>query len=303
MRLPQNLMRLRRRLCVSYHVLAAGMCLLALVSTALAANQANCTFTTFTAPPGYKFAQVNGVGDDGTVVGQLEDKSSGVLIAFSRSATGKFTTYRAPNSDYTWFNGRNLAGVNVGSYLDNKVPRHVHGFAQTGTDMVEVNYPNATHTWLNGINAAGTTVGSFQKGTSTKGFKLENAKYAVIGYAGAQLTTPRAINDSGRVVGTYFDGTLYHGFIWQNAKFSTVDSPNARFGTVLTGVNNGGVVVGNRLNADKAFGFIYQNSAFANIVYTGAKYATAGGINNLGLIAGQIVFSSTNVQGYTAVCK
>ena len=302
MRLPRNAPHRSRGIATLRRIMVAGVCLL-LVQAAFAANQADCTFTTFTAPQGYKISQVNGISDDGTVVGQLEDKSTGVLVAFSRSTAGKFTTYRAPNSDLTWFNGRNLTGLNVGSYLDNKVPSHVHGFAQSGTDMVEVNYPSATHTWLNGVNASGVLVGSFQKGTATKGFKLDNGKYVTIARSGAQLTAPRAINDNGQVVGFYFDGTLYHGFIWQNAKFSIVDAPNVRYGTQLTGITNGGLVVGNRLNGDKAFGFLYTNSAFANIVYTGAKYAAAGGINNQGVIAGVVVFSSTNWQGYTAVCK
>lgn len=277
--------------------------LLVLVAVSHAGNQASCTFTTFSAPAGYSLAQVNGVSDDGTVVGQLEDKNSGAFVAFSRTAAGKFTVFAAPNSAFTWFNHRNLAGVNVGSYLDNSNPRHVHGFAQQGADFVVVNYPKATHTWLYGINGAGTVVGNFRKGTAVKGFKLENGKYSVIRYAGALATTPQAINDTGLVVGSYSDGTLYHGFSWQSGSFSTIDSPNARFGTILTDVNNAGIIVGNRLSADWAFGFIYKNNAFASIVYAGAKATTAGGINNNGLIAGQIYFSQTNTLGYTAVCK
>ncbi len=267
-----------------------------------AANQASCTFTTFSAPAGYSLAQVNGISDDGTVVGQLEDKA-GNFVAFSRTATGKFTTYAAPNSNFTWFNRRNLAGVNVGSYLDNANIRHVHGFAQHGADFVEVNYPKATNSWLHGINSAGTVVGHFVKGTAVNGFKLENGKYSVIRYAGALATTPQAINDGGMVVGSYSDGTVNHGFIWKNGAFKVVEYPNARFGTILTDVNNFGVIVGNHLSADHAFGFIYQNNTFANIVYVRAKNATAGGINSNGLISGQIYFSQTNTLGYTAVCK
>jgi hypothetical protein len=267
-----------------------------------AGNQASCTFTTFSAPAGYSLAQVNGVSDDGTVVGQLED-NSGKFVAFSRTASGKFTIYAAPNSNFTWFNRRSRAGVNVGSYLDNARIRHVHGFAQHGTDFVEVNYPKATNSWLHGINTAGTVVGHFAKGTAVKGFKLENGKYAVIGYAGALTTTLQAINDSGTVVGAYSDGIVNHGFVWQNGAFKIVEYPNARFGTILTDVNNSGVIVGNHVSADHAFGFIYRNGAFANIVYTGAKNATAGGINGKGLISGQIYFSQTNTLGYTAVCK
>jgi hypothetical protein len=277
--------------------------LLFLSDVSYAANQASCTFKTFSAPAGYSLAQVNGVSDDGTVVGQLEHNNSGSFVAFSRSAAGKFTLFAPPNSAFTWFNRRNFVGVNVGSYLDTARTPHVHGLAQSGANYVEVNYPNALHTWLYGINGAGTLVGNFSKGTVITGFKLENGKYTVIRYPNAIMTTPQAINDSGLVVGSYFDGTLYHGFSWKNGAYKTIDYPNARFGTVLTDVNNAGVVVGNHLSADHAFGFIYQNNTMANIVYAGAKNATAGGINKNGLISGQIYFTQTNTLGYTAVCK
>ena len=276
---------------------------LLLCGVSYAANQASCTFTTFSAPTGYSLAQVNGVSDDGTVVGQLENNNSGSFVAFSRSAAGKFTLFAPPNSAFTWFNRRNPVGVNVGSYLDTARTPHVHGLAQSGADYVEVNYPNAVHTWLYGINGAGAVVGNFSKGTAIQGFKLENGTYTVIRYPNALMTTPQAINDSGLVVGSYFDGTLYHGFSWKNGAYKTIDYPNARFGTVLTDVNSAGVMVGNHLSADHAFGFIYQNNTMANIVYAGAKNATAGGINKNGLISGQIYFSATNTSGYTAVCK
>jgi len=283
--------------------LTVTVLLMLLPGVALGANQASCTFTTFSAPAGYSFAQINGISDDGTVVGQLEDKSSGVFVAFARGANGQFTLYSASGSDYTWFNRRNVPGVNVGSYLDSRVPSHVHGFAQSASGMVEVNYPKATNTWLYGINAAGVVVGNYSKGITTKGFKLDGGKYTLIRYPAAQATSPQAINDNGLVVGSYFDGTIYHGFIWRNGSFTAVDAANARFGTVLTDVNKAETIVGNRLAADHAFGFIYKNGAFANIVYAGAKNATAGGINSSGVISGQIYFSATNMLGYTAVCK
>jgi len=278
--------------------------LLLLSAISFAANQASCTFTTFTAPAGYAFAQVNDVTDDGTVVGQVEDLNSGAFVAFSRSSNGKFTIWDAPNSIFTWFSSRNLSGVNVGSYLDNARLQHVHGFAQAGNGFVQIDYPKATHTWLYGINTAGAVAGSFSFTPGVvKGFKLINGKYTVIKYPNMAVTNPQAINDNSLVVGSYFDGTLYHGFSWQSGKYKTIDYPNSRFGTVLTDVNNFGVMVGNHLSADRAFGFIYKDGTLANIVYSGAKNATAGGINSSGLISGQIFYSQTNTLGYTAVCK
>src|SRR5207245_242214 len=161
---------------------------------------------------GYSLAQVNGVSDDGTVVGQLEEIKTGSFVAFSRSAAGKFTVYAAPKSAYTWFTRRNLVGVNVGSFLDSAGTPHVHGLSQSGANYVVVNYPNATNSWVYGINSSGAVVGSFSKGLSNKGFELNNGKYTVIGYPNAVVTTPQAINDTSLVVGSYFDGTLYHGF-------------------------------------------------------------------------------------------
>ncbi len=281
----------------------ASLALLLLSGVSYAANQASCTFKTFSAPAGYSLTQVNGVSNDGTVVGQVANDNSGAFVAFSRSAAGKFTLFAPPNSAFTWFNRRNLVGVNVGSYLDTARTPHVHGLSQSGANYVELNYPNATHTWLYGISGAGAVVGNFSKGTTIQGFKLENGRYTVIRYPNALMTTPQAINDNGLIVGSYFDGTLDHGFTWKNGSFKIIDYPNARFGTDLTDVNDAGVIVGNHLSADRAFGFIYRNNTLANIVYAGAKNATAGGINKNGLISGQIYFSATNTLGYTAVCK
>jgi hypothetical protein len=68
-------------------------------------------------------------------------------------------------------------------------------------------------------------------------------------------------------------------------------------------VNNSGVIVGNHLSADSDFGFIYENGLFKNIVYSGAKSTMAGGIDNNGLISGQIYLTGGSSLGYTAVCK
>jgi hypothetical protein len=82
-----------------------------------------------------------------------------------------------------------------------------------------------------------------------------------------------------------------------------VNFPNAKYGTVLTGVNNSGDIVGNHLAGDNDYGFIYENGVFKNIVYPEAKFTMAGGINNNGVISGQIYLTSTSFLGYTAVCK
>ena len=98
-----------------------------------AAQNASCTFNTFSAPSGYTLSDVNGVSDDGTVVGQLVDNKTLESVAFTYSASGVFTEYTAPKSSCTWMYGRNGSGVNAGSYQDSAYPGHIHGFLLQGS--------------------------------------------------------------------------------------------------------------------------------------------------------------------------
>ncbi len=269
-----------------------------------AAQQASCTFDTFSAPSGYSFSQVNGVSDDGTVVGQLIASDTQQYVAFTRSASGVISVYAAPKSSSTWLYGSNGTGANAGFYQDNVNPEHVHGFFLQGAKFTAVNHPSAINTWLFSVNQLGASVGSFSASQAvTKGFMLVNGKYTTIGYPDAQATYALAINDSGEVVGSYASTAVSNGFLWKNGTFTTINYPKAPYGTVLTGVNNSGVIVGNRLGADTDFGFIYENGVFKNIVYSGAKFTMAGGINNNGLVSGEIYLTFKSTLGYTAVCK
>ena len=269
-----------------------------------AGQNASCSFNTFSAPSGYSLTLVSGITDDGTVVGQLVDNGTQELVAFSYSASGKFTEYTAPKSTSTWLYGGNAGGENAGSYQDAAYPQKMHGFLLQGKQFVAVDYPSAPNTWLFGVNQLGAMVGSYSAGGSvTKGFMLVNNKYTTIAYPKAQLTYAQAVSDQGVVAGSFASGFNSNGFLWQNGTFTIVNHPRAKYGSALVGVNNSGVAVGNRFNGDFSLGFIYENGVFKNIVYPGALYAAAGGINNNGVISGQVVLSKTSSLGYTAICK
>jgi len=269
-----------------------------------AAQNATCTFSTFPAPSGYSFNAVQGVSDDGTVVGQLINNNTQQSVSFMRSASGVFTEYTAPQSLTTWLYGRNASGISAGSYQDNGKLEHIHGFLLQGSTFTAINHSGSTNTWLFDVNQLGAASGSYSASSSvTKGFMLVNGKYTTIAYPNAQVTYALSLNDNGQVVGYYASGFVDYGFSWQNGTFTSINYPNAKYGTVLNGVNNSGEIVGNHLSADKTFGFIYVNGVFKNIVYSGALYTMAGGVNNNGLVSGLIVLSSTNSLGYTAVCK
>src|SRR5271165_4076397 len=218
-----------------------------------AAQTASCTFDTFSAPSGYSLSLVNGVSDDGTVVGQLTDNATQQSMAIMRSASGVVTRYAVPKSSSTSLYGRNGIGADAGYYQDGAAPQHIHGLLLQNSKMAAVNYPKAANTWLFDVNQLGASVGAYSASALvTKGFMLANGKYTTIAYPGAQLTYALSINDHGLVVGSYASGWVSYGFSWQNGTFTLINYPKAKYGTVLEGVNNSGVIVGNRLLADSA---------------------------------------------------
>ena len=296
-------LHLRISLSLPRLIAAAFVALLLHSSVMFAAQTASCIFETFSAPSGYSFSQIQGVSDDGTVVGQLVNNKTLQFVAFTHSSGGVFAEYAAPKSAATWLYGRNGSGTNAGFYQDSAYPGHIHGFLLEGSTFTVVNHPNAANTWLFNVNLLGSAVGSFSAGGYvTKGFRLVNGKYTTIGYPNAQVTYALAINDNGEVVGNYASSLVSNGFLWKNGTFTTINYPYAKYGTVLTAVNNSSVIVGNHLSGDKSFGFFYANGVFKNIVDSGANYTMAGGINNNGLISGEI-FLTGKTLGYTAVCK
>ena len=94
-------------------VLASLVTLLSF-SAALHATTASCTFETFSAPSGYSLNAVQGIADDGTVVGQMVENKSQLLVGFVRSPNGTFTMYSAPKSSTTWLYQENATGTSTG---------------------------------------------------------------------------------------------------------------------------------------------------------------------------------------------
>jgi uncharacterized membrane protein len=307
LRLPQEECSQKTEEFMSLPRLVSAIIVTMILPTALmhaAQRNASCTFTTFSAPSGYTLIEVNGVSDDGTVVGQFVDNKTLEPVAFTYSASGDFTEYTAPKSSGTWMYGRNGSGVNAGSYQNSGYPGHIYGFTLQGGQLDAITYPKAPNTWVFDVNQVGAVVGSFSAGGSvTKGFMLENGDYTPIAYPKAQITYAQAINDNGVVVGAYASSSFSNGFLWKNGSFTTINFPNSKYGTALAGINNSGVIVGNHFSAENSFGFLYENGVFENIVYPDAKWAATGGINNNGLISGQIYFKGGKTLGYTAVCK
>jgi hypothetical protein len=286
---------------VPRHTLLAIFMSFISLAPAFGGTKASCTYDTFDVPSGYTLNTVEGIADDGTVVGQLIVNKTQSPVAFMRSAGGDFTIYSAPKSSTTWIYQQNATGTSAGSYLDSQFK--VHGFTLVNGDFAAVNYAGAANTWVFGVNHVGSLTGSYGGAGSVKGFILVNGQYTNIVYPKGAVTNPMAVNDNNAIVGSSLTGAMSSGFLWQNGKFTSINFPNSKYGTALTGINNAGVIVGNRLSADKAFAFLYENNTFKSIVYPGAKFEVVGGINNNGVISGQIYITGTDTVGFTATCK
>ena len=286
---------------VPRHPLLAVFLALISISPAFCGTKASCTFDTFDVPSGYTLNTVEGIADDGTVVGQLIVNKTQAFVGFMRSSSGDFTIYSAPKSSMTWLYQQNATGTSSGSYLDSK--SKVHGFTLVNGNFNAVDYPGASNTWIFGVNHVGALTGSYGGAGSVKGFLLVNGQYTNIVYPKGAVTNPMAVNDNNAIVGSSLTGNFSSGFLWQNGNFTTINFPKSKFGTVLSGINNAGTIVGNRLSADNAFAFLYENNTFKSIVYPGAKFEIVGGINNNGLISGQIYMTGTDSLGFTATCK
>src|SRR5271166_2960227 len=157
---------------VPRHTLLAVFVSLISLSSAFAKTNASCTFDTFDVPSGYTLNTVEGIADDGTVVGQLIDNKSQAFVAFMRSSSGDFTIYTAPSSSMTWLYQQNATGTSSGSYLDSK--SKVHGFTLVNGDFSAVDYPGASNTWIFGVNHVGALTGSYGGAGSAQGFLLVN---------------------------------------------------------------------------------------------------------------------------------
>jgi probable HAF family extracellular repeat protein len=285
-------------------LLLAALCGLTIAPLSLAQTSARCRFSSFSAPSGYYLAGISGITSSGVIVGQLESKSF-KDVAFVRYPDGSFTIYKAPNSYSTWFSKRSDRDVNVGAYQDNGYDGHVHGFTLHGSRFEAMNYPRAAATWLSGINKRGSIVGYYYLSDSTgRGFQFDNGRFTTFQYPGAVATTANAISDNGVIVGAYASGDVFYGFILQNKTYRRVIHPQGVLGTTLTDVNSSGVVVGEYDDADDYLhGFVYKNGKFQNLIYPGSRNTFAGGINDYGVIAGQVFFEDGSSKGYTAHCK
>ena len=213
--------------------------------------------------PGSAQTQLNGLNNNGVMVGYFYTTNNGVAFDNQFGFTLK-------GSNFTEVNNPNTpTSPQPGVLIENQ---------------------------LLGVNDHDVAVGFFNDAMgNSHGYTYDIASGTfspVINVPKAISTTAAAINNSGEIAGFYEDaGGVTHGFLDNGGLFTTVDPPGATE-TQLLGLNDQGVAVGFDVDASGAMQGLVFNSVldtFTTLDPNGSEGTTLNGINDLGDIVGFFV--------------
>lgn len=291
--------------------------LIALAATLLATPaRADYQFTSFDGPNSVGGTTVNGINNNGAIVGFSMDAVPPTLDTnFVRNPDGSFTILNNLGSSLANANGINAANQVVGAtgtnafLLDN-------GY-MTLTLLPPANPGNTTSEVAFGINDNGAIVGQYVDSASgnTPGFVYAAKAFTILTpTATATVTNAQGINNNGLVTGFYSaDGIHQHGFLFNTntAQYTLLADPVQPdlFFTQFLGINDKNQAVGYyQNNAGSQHGFLFD---IATGRYTflddpnattinGVSTTQITGINNSGEITGFYVGADGLQHGFFA---
>jgi|HubBroStandDraft_5_1064220.scaffolds.fasta_scaffold03704_8 hypothetical protein len=168
---------------------------------------------------------------------------------------GLWTEYRDGDTPKGEGSVNKLMGINdnaiaVGFYADTQKRDHAYELADRR--FVNIVPPNSVNVVAASVTLAGNVAGTATlKNGSVEGWLLRSGNYTLVTYPGASKTEINGMSDglsSNLLVGSYSNAKGTHGFILRsaggNAVWQSVDEPNAKNFTVITGMNNHHVICG-----------------------------------------------------------
>jgi len=250
---------------------------------------------------GARHTELYGINNDGWIIGEFYDSSTGIRRAFVRN--GGVDTLIAPDMPGSVYAlGINDAGRILGHYEDGYFLRTENGeYRNIGE------YPEAYRTYYTGLNNADLLVGyrmdsnGYARGFIKNGETFTEVAHPDASSAGCALYRPcgtivTGINNAGHLVGHYTDSAGYaRGFLRNDGGYTTIDYPDdPRSMTYVEGINNSGLAAGYFYDsAGYARGFVRDEGRFIVIEHPVAKAnadISAGtyiyGINDGNRIAG-----------------
>jgi hypothetical protein len=201
--------------------------------------------------------QLNGLNEQGIQVGSY---SVGGGQAGFYLMNGHYSAVRFPTGDnasppVNRLLGVNNSGIAVGFYTDAGGSHHGYRYNIATRQFSAVSVPGASSVTAAAISNTGSVAGFFTgPAGATSGFLLlTSGQLVTLTIPHATVTEALGVNDSGEVVGTYQLGrggmATRHGFTWtQQQGFTTVDDPDGRGTTTISGVSNAGELVGSYLD-------------------------------------------------------
>jgi hypothetical protein len=222
-------------------------------------------------------------------------------VATPVSPSYKFITIAAPNSPYAVASGINNAGVVTGYYLDSS--SNYRGFVWQNGAFRTVDYPGAVDTSLGQANNQGVAIGYYGDGTTshTVTYSVSTGVWAALpDIPNYSQNDGYSINDKGVAVGNAFEGSTSVAWVWDpvSLSYSFFTVPGAaQYSTSPSGINEKNEVAGYYADASGVYhGFLKQYGTYTTIDVPGAAGTFLDGINNRGIIEGQI-FSAAFAAG------
>jgi hypothetical protein len=201
--------------------------------------------------------QLNGLNEQGIQVGSYAAGGSpagsdvGFYLMNAHYSAVSFPTSDNASPPVNRLLGVNDAGIAVGFYTDAGDSNHGYRYDIVTRQFSAVTVPGASSVTAAAISNTGSVAGFFTGPTgATSGFLLlASGQLITLAVPHATMTEALGANDSGEVVGTYQLGrggsATRHGFTWTRQQgFTTVDDPDGRGTTTISGVNNAGELVG-----------------------------------------------------------
>lgn len=162
-----------------------------------------------------------------------------------------------------------------------------------------LNSPGATGTAAYAINNTGEIVGFISGGQcevistqTTCGFTYARGQFTYVACELEDATDFFDVNNNGEVVGVYAFGGGQNGLIWEgNESCFPLEGPSGGSLAEAFGVNDGGNVVGiytDSVGNFQGFYYVGTTQAYTTIACPGWTNTRAYGINNAGIIVGDV---------------
>ena len=224
----------------------------------------------------------------------------------------QFITINIPGATYAVADGINNDGLVSGYYLDSSSV--AHGFVWQNGALRTVNYPGAAYTYLYNVNNQGVVIGYHGNGTTnhTVTYSVESRKWTALpDIPGYPANEGYGINDAGFAVGNAFLSSTSSypsnapaAWIWDptTLSYSFFAVPgSAEYSTEPNGINDKGQVAGWYADSSGFYhGFLKEYGTYTTVDFPGAPYTFPDGLNNSGVIQGQILTDSYVAEGFTA---